>query len=114
MNEHKVAIYIRVGNKSQAEATAAVQQQKFELETFAQQNNMTVVGHYYDIGYSGTDLNRPGLKSIIADGKKKKFASVLVPKHGNLYRGSWLNAPKWPFNVIAKNQRSRIGERQER
>ena len=111
MNEHRVAIYIRVGTKSQAEASTVVQQQKFELEKFAQENNMTVVGHYYDIGYSGTNLNRPGLKSILADGKKKKFDSVLVPKHNNLYRGSWLNAPKWSFNIIAKKQRSRGWER---
>ena len=79
MNEHKVAIYIRVGNKSQAETAVAVKQQRFELEKFAQEHNMTVVGCYYDIGYSGADLNRPGLKSILADGTKKKFASVLVP-----------------------------------
>lgn len=112
MKEHKVAIYIRVGNKTQAEVTAAtVQQYKNELERFAQENNMTVVGHYYDIGYSGTDLNRPGLKSILADGKGKKFDSVLVPKYDNLYRGNWLNAPKWPFNIIARRQRSRGQER---
>lgn len=92
-------------------ASAAVQQQKLELERFAKENNMAVVGHYYDIGFSGRDLNRPGLKNIMADGKKKMFQSVLVTKHDNLYRGSWLNAPQWPFNVIAKNQRSRTRER---
>lgn len=110
MSEHKIAIYIRVGNKDQI-ASAAAQQQKQEREQFAKENNMTVVGHYYDIGFSGRDLNRPGLKSIIADGKKKIFQSVLVPKHDSLYRGSWLNAPKWPFNIIAKHQRSRTRER---
>lgn len=111
MNEHKVAIYIRVGNKSQAEAVSAVQQQKFELERFAQENNLTVVGYYYDIGYPGADLNRPGLKKLLADGKSKKFDSVLVPKHDNLYRGNWFKAPQWPFNIIAKRQRSRGRER---
>ena len=111
MNEHRVAIYIRVGNKDQLIASAAVQQQKQELERFAKENNMTVVGHYYDIGFSGRELDRPGLKGIISDGKKKMFQSVLVPKHDNLYRGNWLNAPKWPFNVIAKKQCSRARER---
>lgn len=111
MSEHRVAIYIRVVSKEQTMASAAVQQQKMELEKFAKENNMTVVDHYYDIGFSGKELNRHGLKNIMADGKKKMFQSALIPKHDNLYRGSWLNAPKWPFNVIAKNQRSRARER---
>ena len=111
MNEHRVAIYIRIGNKEQAVASAAVQQQKLELEKFAKENNMSIVGHYYDIGFSGYDINRPGLKSILSDGTKNVFQSVLVQKHDNLYRGNWLNAPTWPFNVIAKNQRSRRRER---
>ena len=57
MSEHRVAIYIRVGNKDQVIASAAVQQQKQELESFAKENNMTVVGHYYDIGFSARVLD---------------------------------------------------------
>lgn len=72
---------------------------------------MTVVSHYYDIGFSGRELNRPGLQSILSDGEKKMFRSVLVQKQDNLYRGNWQNAPQWPFNVIAHNQRSRRRER---
>ena len=72
---------------------------------------MRVVGYYYDIGYSGRDANRPGLKKILADGEKKLFQSVLVTNQNKLYRGSFLAAPKWPFNVITKNQRSRTRER---
>ena len=62
MGEHLVAIYARVGTKEQTMQTSAIQQQKLELERFAQANNMRVVGYYYDIGYSGHDTNRPGLK----------------------------------------------------
>ena len=71
---------------------------------------MTVVGHYYDIGFSDRELNRLGLQSILSDGEKKMFISVLVQKHDNLYRGNWQNVPQWPFNVIAHNQRSRRRE----
>ena len=111
MGEHLVAIYARVGTKEQTMQTVAIQQQKLELERFAQANNMRVVGYYYDIGYSGRDTNRPGLKKILADGEKKLFQSVLVTNQNKLYRGSFLAAPKWPFNVITKSQRSRTRER---
>lgn len=111
MGEHLVAIYARVGTKEQTMQTSAIQQQKQELVQFAQANNMKVVGYYYDIGYSGRDMNRPGLKKIMEDGEKKLFHSVLVTKQNKLYRGSFLAAPKWPFNVITKNQRSRTRER---
>ena len=111
MGEHLVALYARVGTKEQTIQSAAIQQQKQELEQFAQANNMRVVGYYYDIGYSGRDMNRPGLKKIVADGEKKLFHSVLVMKHNMLFRGSFLAAPKWPFNVITKNKHSRARER---
>ena len=111
MGEHLVAIYARVGTKEQTMQTSAIQQQKQELERFAQAQNMKVVGRYYDIGYSGCDKNRSCLKKILADGEKKLFYSVLVTKQSKLYRGSFLAAPKWPFNVITKNQRSRTRER---
>lgn len=111
MGEHLVAIYARVGTKEQTMQTSAIQQQKQELERFAQANNMKVVGYYCDIGYSGRDMNRPGLNKILADGEKKLFHSVLVTNQNKLYRGSFLTAPKWPFNVITKNQRSRTRER---
>lgn len=91
--------------------TAAIQQQKLVLEQFAQAQNMKVVGRYYDIGYSGRDMNRSGLKKILADGEKKLFYSVLVTKQNKLYRGSFLAAPKWPFNVITKSQCSRTRAR---
>ena len=111
MGEHLVVIYARVGTKEQTMQTAAIQQQKQELEQFAEAHNMKVVGYYYDIGYSGRDMNRPGLKKIIVDGEKKLFHSVLVTKQNKLYRGSFLAAPKWPFNIITKSQRSRTRER---
>lgn len=111
MSEHRVAIHIRVGNKDQLIVSAAVQQQKRELERFEKENNMTAVGQNYDNGLLGRELDELELKSIISDGQKKMAQSILVPKHGNPYRGNWLNVPKWPFNVITKNQRSRARER---
>lgn len=108
----KVAIYCRVdigGNP--AARRQALEAQKIALTHFAQIQGLQVVGYYEDDGYSGHDMERPGLKRLLDAYGTGAFESVLVFNHNRLYRGSSWTEPQWPFNVCSLNQPERIPER---
>ena len=76
----KVAIYTRVSTEDQVKEGFSMEVQKEFLLKYAKQENHEVFNVYEDEGISGYSLDRPALKRLLADGKKKKFDFILVYK----------------------------------
>jgi DNA invertase Pin-like site-specific DNA recombinase len=69
----KAAIYCRVSTSDQR-----VESQLYDLRELASQRGIEVVAEYQDCGISGSKARRPGLDSLMADARRKKFSIVLV------------------------------------
>ena len=83
----KYAIYMRVARSEQIgdgydECTA----QRSALKEYAKKNGLEVVEQYYDVGYSGLDLNRPGYQAMIAVFAEDRFDGVLTVSMDRLSR----------------------------
>ena len=97
----KVAIYCRVNHGSAAYGQFAIERQKKQLVLYARNNNMRIVGCFSDCGYSGSDLERPGLAKLQKEWKAGRFDAVIVVKKDRLYHGYTSNRPQWPFKVYS-------------
>ena len=80
----KVALYIRVSTQEQAQEGYSIGEQKERLIAYCKAHDWVVVDIYVDGGYSGANLNRPGMQSLISD--IKAFDIVLVYKLDRLSR----------------------------
>ena len=81
----KCVIYIRVGSIEQLE-TGSVERQIEACKRIAEEKKMEVVSIYSDIGFSGNDINRPELKKLLKDSKKKVFDTVVIYNYDRLTR----------------------------
>lgn len=95
----KVAIYCRVNHCSASYGQFAIERQKKQLVLYARNNNMRIVGCFSDCGYSGSDLERPGLVKMLKAWKAGRFDAVIAVKKDCLYSGNTSNRPQWPFRV---------------
>jgi len=82
----KVGIYIRVSTQEQAEEGYSIQAQKERLINYCKAKDWNIVGIYTDAGYSGSNLDRPGIQKLIEDIKIDKMNIVLVYKLDRLSR----------------------------
>lgn len=82
----KVALYPRVSTTEQANEGYSIGEQIERLEKYCEAMNWTVYDVYTDPGYSGGDLNRPGLQTLIKDVKAGKIDKVVVYKLDRLSR----------------------------
>ena len=116
MGNNRAALYCRVDRGGDSETYQwALSAQRGKLEAFAREHGLEPVRYYEDAGYSGCDLNRPGLNQMLADWKEGKFDTVLVVKRTRLYRGGFWKEPKWPFPILSANQLERtLYDRQKR
>lgn len=80
----KVALYIRVSTQEQAQEGYSIGEQKERLVAYCKAHDWIIVNIYVDGGYSGANLNRPGIQSLIAE--IKNFDVVLVYKLDRLSR----------------------------
>ena len=98
--KHKVAIYCRVDQGGSAEAQkSAMQMQYYKLKQYIRKNNLYLSGEYDDMGYSGCDLHRPGLKHLISDYHLGRFDYVLVVDWDRIFRGRNRQTNPFPFQV---------------
>jgi site-specific DNA recombinase len=63
----KVGIYIRVSTLEQAQEGYSVGEQKERLIAFCKAHGWLIADIYVDGGYTGTNLNRPGVQKLISD-----------------------------------------------
>lgn len=82
----KVVLYIRVSTKGQAEDGYSLDFQKEKLLSYCKAMDYAVVGIYSDNGYTGSNLERPGIQRIIEEAPTNKFDAVLVYKLDRLSR----------------------------
>ena len=82
----KVVLYPRVSTKGQAEDGYSIDFQIEKMIAYCKAMDYAVVGIYSDNGYSGANLERPGIQRIIEEAPTDKFDAVLVYKLDRLSR----------------------------
>ena len=79
-NQGKItALYERLSrdDELQGESNSILNQKKY-LEDYARKNGFNNIQHFTDDGYSGTNFNRPGFQSMIAEIETGHIATVIV------------------------------------
>ena len=66
--------------------SSSIQSQKMIIDSFAKFNNLTIVKHYIDDGYSGGNFDRPGFQEMIEDIEKGKINCVITKDLSRLGR----------------------------
>ncbi|PEO16772.1 recombinase family protein [Bacillus wiedmannii] len=79
----KAAIYIRVSTQDQIE-NYSIEVQRERIRAFCKAKNWDIYDEYIDGGYSGSNLERPGIKKLITD--LKNIDAVVVLKLDRLSR----------------------------
>ena len=79
----KCAVYARVSTLEQH-----VETQLYDLRQLAQKRGFEVVAEYTDHGVSGAKARRPGLDTLMADARKRKFSVVLVAAFDRVARST--------------------------
>jgi DNA invertase Pin-like site-specific DNA recombinase len=79
----RAGIYVRVSTADQH-----VESQLYDLRALADQRGFQVVKEYEDRGVSGSKARRPGLDSMMADARRKRFDVVLVAAFDRLARST--------------------------
>lgn len=80
----KAALYIRVSTQEQAQEGYSIQAQKERLINYCKAREWLISDIYIDPGYSGSNLDRPGIQQLTAS--VGKFDVVLVYKLDRLSR----------------------------
>lgn len=80
----RAALYIRVSTLEQAQEGYSVGEQRERLIAYCKAQDWLIADIYVDGGYTGSNLNRPGIQKLIAE--TDKFDLVLVYKLDRLSR----------------------------
>ena len=81
----RVALYPRVSGHEQ-EDNYSIPEQIDRMKKYCEAKGWTVYKIYTDSGFSGSNMERPGLQAMIKDAESKKFDMVLVYKLDRLSR----------------------------
>ena len=102
MDKIKVAIYCRISPfADEFTLTYLCGVQKAALLEKTAESNFEVAGCYEDIGYTGSDIHRPGLLQMLRDYEAGKFSLVLAVNRDRIYKGDFRDAPNLPFRVLS-------------
>lgn len=85
-NPYLIAAYIRVSTDEQAEQGISIPAQKSRLAAYCQAQSWEIYDYYIDDGYSGKDLERPGMRRLIDDVQAGHVNAALVLKLDRLSR----------------------------
>jgi site-specific DNA recombinase len=89
MRKKRVFIYIRVSTIEQAEEGYSLSEQEERLIKYCEAMGWEVIKVYIDPGYSGGNMDRPGLKEMISEIEKGNADIVLVDKLDRLSRSQF-------------------------
>lgn len=81
----RVALYPRVSSQEQVD-NYSIGEQIDRMKSYCQAKDWTIYKIYTDPGYSGSNMDRPGLQELISDAKKQRFDLVLVYRLDRLSR----------------------------
>lgn len=82
----RVGAYIRVSTLEQATAGYSVPEQENRLKKYCEAKDWLLTKVYKDPGFSGSNLDRPGIQQLISDVEDGKIDTVLVYKLDRLSR----------------------------
>ena len=85
-NENITALYIRVSTDFQSEEGYSLEAQEKKLKQWCELKDYTNYQVYQDGGWSGSNLDRPAMKKLIADIINKRVKRVVVYKLDTLSR----------------------------
>ena len=88
-NVQRVALYIRVSTQEQADEGYSVGEQTDRLKKYAEAMRWNVYKIYVDPGYSGGNMDRPGLNEMIKDIESGEIDTVVVYKLDRLSRSQY-------------------------
>jgi len=80
----RAALYIRVSTQEQAQEGYSVGEQKERLIAYCKAHDWVIADIYVDGGFTGSNINRPGMQKLITE--TDKFDVVLVYKLDRLSR----------------------------
>ena len=80
----RAALYIRVSTLEQAQEGYSIGEQKERLIAYCKAKDWIIADIYVDGGYTGSNLNRPGIQKLMSE--TDKFDLVLVYKLDRLSR----------------------------
>lgn len=83
-------IYARYSSDKQTEQS--IEGQLRDCYSYAEKNNITIIGEYIDRAISGTSDSRPEFQRMITDSAKKQFSFVLVYKLDRFARNRYDSA----------------------
>ncbi len=81
----KVACYVRVSTENQIE-NYSIDEQTERLEAYCKAKDYVIYKVYTDRGYSGGNINRPALNTMLTDIENKLFDTIIVYKLDRLSR----------------------------
>lgn len=82
----RIGIYVRVSTGPQARDGYSIPEQKERLTAYCRARDWNIVKIYVDAGYTGSNIERPGMENLIADVKEGNIDTVLVYKLDRLSR----------------------------
>ena len=85
----RVVIYIRVSTREQSEEGYSIGEQQDKLIKYCEAMGWEVVKIYIDPGYTGSNIERPGLQSMIHDIEAGGIDKVVVYKLDRLSRSQF-------------------------
>ena len=88
-NAHRVALYVRVSSQEQADEGYSIGEQTERLKKYAEAMGWIVYKIYVDPGYSGGNMDRPGLNEMIRDVETGEIDTVVVYKLDRLSRSQY-------------------------
>jgi site-specific DNA recombinase len=84
--EEMVDLYVRVSTLEQAEEGYSVEEQESKLRAYCSAMGYNIYNVHIDPGFSGSSLDRPGIKKVISDVQSGKIRKVIVWKLDRLSR----------------------------
>ena len=87
----KAAIYARLSREDEEKIdgnndSRSIENQIKTLTNYANEHHLEIANIYYDDGYSGSNLDRPGFQKMINDAKNKQFNILLIKDLSRLGR----------------------------
>ena len=84
--ENMVDLYVRVSSTEQAEEGYSLEEQEGRLRSYCEAYGYTIHAVHIDPGFSGSNLDRPGIKKVINDVRSGACKKVIVWKLDRLSR----------------------------
>lgn len=78
--------YLRVSTEKQAEEGNGLGSQRRDIENYCRKNELIIKNWYEDDGFTGSNMNRPGLQRLINDCTRKRIKCVVAFKLDRLSR----------------------------